>query len=423
MTKNAELLVGLDIGTAKVAAVVGELNDTGLNVLGVGVAASDGLRKGVVVNIDATMQSIEQALKEAELAAGVEIRSVIASLGGGHIRGVNSHGVIPVKSPEVTQADVDRVLDGARAIPLPADREILHVLPQDFVLDGQNGIRNPVGMSGVRLEAHVHVITTGSRSAQNVLKCCQRLGLHVEDLILAPLAVAESVLSQEEKELGVCLLDIGAGTTDVLVFQRGTLRHTGVLSIGGNHVTSDIAAGLRTPFRDAEVLKHEAGYALARAVGRDESVEVPTVGGRNPRLISRQALARIIEARAEEILSLARNQIVKCGAENDLGSGVVITGGSALLEGLVPLAEQVFQFPIRIGTPLHLGDTSGAGTTRIDSPTFAAAVGLIEYGAHPRDHRPAAAEAPGVLNRVGEKFRGWLGTILRRKLKSGGEKD
>ncbi|HYD49326.1 MAG TPA: cell division protein FtsA [Terriglobales bacterium] len=412
MTKKSELLVGLDIGTSKVAAVVGELTESGPNILGLGTAPSDGLRKGVVVNIESTVQAMDQALKEAELSAGVEIHSVIASVGGAHIRGVNSHGVIPIKSPEVDQSDVDRVLDGARAIPLPSDREILHVLPQDFVLDGQNGIRNPVGMSGVRLEAHVHIITTGSRSAQNVIKCCQRLGLHVEDLVLEPLAAAEAVLSQEEKELGVALLDIGAGTTDVLVFHRGALRHTAVLSLGGNHITSDIAAGLRTPFRDAEIIKHRSGYALASSVGRDQSVEVPTVGGRNPRLISRQALARIIEARVEEILALARNQIVKCGAENELGSGVVLTGGAAMMEGLVPLAEQVFQFPVRLGSVLALDNiTEGAGAT-VNSPAYAAAVGLVEYGAQPRDHRPHSAEAPGVLRRAGDRVRAWIETFF-----------
>ena len=412
MTRKSELLVGLDIGTSKVAAVVAELNDSGPVILGLGTAPSDGLRKGVVVNIESTVQAIDQALKEAELSAGVEIHSVIASVGGAHIRGVNSHGVIPVKGAEVTQADVDRVLDGARAIPLPSDREILHVLPQDFVLDGQNGIRNPVGMSGVRLEAHVHIVTTGSRSAQNVLKCCQRLGMHVEDLVLEPLAAAEAVLSQEEKELGVALLDIGAGTTDVLVFHRGALRHTAVLSLGGNHITSDIAAGLRTPFRDAEIIKQRAGYALARSVGRDQSVEVPTVGGRSPRLISRQALARIIEARVEEILALARNQIVKCGAENELGSGVVITGGAALLEGVVALAEQVFQFPVRLGSVLQLEGATEEPAAAVNGPEYAAAVGLVMYGAQPRDHRPPTAETPGVLRRMGEKFRGWIETFF-----------
>lgn len=419
MASKTELLVGLDIGTSKVAAVVGELTDAGPIIMGLGTAPSDGLRKGVVVNIEATVQAIDQALKEAELSAGVEIHSVVASVGGGHIRGVNSHGVIPVKHPEVDQSDVDRVLDGARAIPLPSDREILHVLPQDFVLDGQNGIRNPVGMSGVRLEAHVHIVTTGTRSAQNVVKCCQRLGLHVEDLVLEPLAAAEAALSQEEKELGVALIDIGAGTTDVLVFHHGALRHTAVLSLGGNHVTSDIAAGLRTPFRDAEIIKHRAGCALARSVARDQSVEVPAVGGRTPRLVSRQALARIVEARAEEILALARNQIVKCGAENELGSGIVLTGGAALLEGLVPLAEQVFQLPVRLGA-VNLGDRSnGEVAAAINSPLYAAVVGLVEYGGRPRDHRSASPEHGGMLRRVGEQVQGWIGTFFGKKLKNG----
>ena len=269
MGKKSELLVGLDVGTSKVAAVVGELNDERLSVIGVGSAPTDNaLRKGVVVNIDATVQAIEQALKEAEVTAGCEIHTVFAGVGGGHIRGFNSHGVVGVRNREVNEADVERVLEAARAVALPADRDILHVLPQDFVLDGQDGIRAAVGMSGVRLEARVHIVTTAISSAQNVVKCCERTGLHVADLVLEPLAAAEAVLTPEEKELGVALVDLGAGTTDVLVFHQGALKHTAVLSIGGNHVTSDIAAGLRTPFRDAELLKLRSGCALARLVDR-----------------------------------------------------------------------------------------------------------------------------------------------------------
>ncbi len=410
MGKKAELLVGLDVGTSKVAAVVGELHDGGLSVVGIGSAPSDGLRKGVVVNIDATVHAIERALKEAEVTAGCEIHTVFAGVGGGHIRGFNSHGVVGVRSREVSQADVDRVLEAARAVALPADRDILHVLPQDFVLDGQDGIRAAVGMSGVRLEARVHIVTTAISSAQNVVKCCERTGLHVADLVLEPLAAAEAVLTPEEKELGVALVDLGAGTTDILVFHQGALKHTAVLSIGGNHVTSDVAAGLRTPFRDAEVLKQRSGCALSRLVDREQSVEVASVGGRTPRLLSRHLLSQVVEARAEEILTLARHQIIKCGFDEGLGSGVVLTGGTALLEGMVPLAEQVFQTPVRIGTPLNLtGNGGGSGCAEgANSASFAAAVGLLHYGARPRDHVPVRADDARLFGKVRQRLKGWM---------------
>ncbi|MFI5364819.1 MAG: cell division protein FtsA [Candidatus Binatia bacterium] len=415
MAKKSELLVGLDIGTSKVAAVVGESNDSGLAILGVGSAPSDGLRKGVVVNIDATVQAIDRALKEAEVTAGCEIHSVFAGVGGGHIRGFNSHGVVGVKNREIDQSDVDRVLDAARAVALPADRDILHVLPQDFVLDGQDGIRTPVGMSGVRLEARVHIITTATTSAQNVIKCCERTGLHVADLVLEPLAAAEAVLTPEEKELGVALIDLGGGTTDVLVFHQGALKHTAVLSLGGNHVTSDIAAGLRTPFRDAEVLKVRNGCALARSVSRDQCVEVPSVGGRTPRLLSRHLLSQIIEARVEEILTLAQHQVIKCGFDEGLGSGVVLTGGTALLEGVVPLAEQVFQTPVRIGTPFNANGANGAdnGTAEAThTPIFAAAVGLVHYGARPRDRVSVHGEDGHFLGKVRQRLKGLVETFF-----------
>jgi cell division protein FtsA len=408
MAKKSELLVGLDIGTSKVAAVVGELNDGLVSVIGAGSVPSDGLRKGVVVNIDATVQAIERALKEAEVTAGCEIHNVFAGVGGGHVRGFNSHGVVGVKNREIDAADVDRVMDAARAVALPSDRDVLHVLPQDFVLDGQDGIRRPLGMSGVRLEARVHIITTAITSAQNVVKCCERTGLHVSDLVLEPLAAAEAVLTPEEKELGVVLVDLGGGTSDVLVFQQGALKHTAVLPVGGNHVTNDIAAGLRTPFRDAEILKQRSGCALARLVSRDQSVEVPSVGGRTPRLLSRHMLSQIIEARVEEILMLAREQVVKCGFDEGLGSGVVLTGGGALLEGVAQLAEQVFQTQVRIGTPAHVnGATNGVGDL-MNNASFAAAVGLVQYGARPRDHVPAHSGDTKLMGKVRQRVKGWM---------------
>jgi cell division protein FtsA len=407
MGKKSELLVGLDIGTSKVAAVVGEVHDGAVAIVGVGSAPSDGLRKGVVVNIDATVHAIEQALKEAEVTAGCEIHSVIAGVGGGHIKGFNSHGVVGVRNQEVDQVDIDRVLEAARAVALPADRDILHVLPQDFVLDGQDGIRKPLGMSGVRLEARVHIVTTATSSAQNVVKCCERMGLHVADLVLEPLAAAEAVLTPEEKDLGVVVVDLGAGTTGVLVFHQGALKHTAVLPVGGNHVTGDIAAGLRTPFRDAEILKQRNGCALARAVNREEQVEVPSVGGRTPRLESRHMLSQIIEARVDEILMLARHQIVKCGFDEGLNSGVVLTGGTAQLESVVALAESIFASPVRVGLPLT-GNGSAQGAAELaNNASFAAAVGLVMYGARPHDHLPLHDEDGRLMGRVRHRLRGW----------------
>ena len=407
MTKASELLVGLDIGTAKVAAVVGEVTDAGLAVLGVGSAPAEGLRKGVVVDIDATVHAIEQALKEAELAAGCEIHTVVAGVGGGHIRGFNSHGVVGVRGRDVVQTDVDRVLEAARAVALPADRDILHVLSQDFVLDGQEGIRAAVGMSGVRLEARVHIITTAISSAQNVIKCCQRTGLHVADLVLGPLAAAEAVLTPEEKDLGVALVDLGAGTTDVLVFDEGSLRHTAVLSVGGNHVTSDIAAGLRTPFRDAEVLKLRSGCALARIVPVDQSVEVPCVGGRTPRLLSRHLLSQIIEARAEEMFGLVMQHIAKAGAEESLAAGIVLTGGTAQLDGIVALAEQVFGMPVRVGVPVGVVAANGAAEA-VGNPAFAVAVGLVQHGARPTDYGALRADDAPLFHKVRQRLKGWM---------------
>jgi cell division protein FtsA len=412
MAKRSDLLVGLDVGTSKVAVVVGDVGRETLRVVGIGTASSEeGLRKGVVVNIDATVQAIEQAVKEAEVTAGCEIHSVFANVGGGHVRGFNSHGVVAVKTSEVTQSDVDRVLDAARAIALPSDRDILHVLPQDFVLDGHDGITNPVGMSGVRLEARVHIVTVATPSAQNVIKCCQRTGLQVLDLVLEPLAAAEAVLTAEEKELGVALVDLGAGTTDVLAFHQGALKHTAVLPVGGNHVSSDVAAGLQTPFKEAELLKIRSGCALARRVSRDQTVEVASVGGRAPRLLSRHLLAQVIEARVEETLTLARRQLIKCGLDETLGSGVVLTGGSALLDAIVPLAEQVFQAPVRIGVPLASDggeEGNGASIPEAGSSQFAAAIGLVRYGAHPRDHVSVRHEEPRLFGRVRSRLRGMM---------------
>lgn len=408
MAKKSELLVGLDIGTAKVAAVVAECAPGGtLTVAGFGAAPSEGLRRGVVVNMEATVNAIASAVKEAELRAGCEIHSVFASVGGGQIKGFNSHGVVAIKSGEVTPADVERVLDAARAVALPLDQDILHVLPQEFLVDGQDGIKEPVGMSGVRLEARVHIVSTAIAAAQNVIKCCQRAGLHVADLVFAPFAAAEAVLSPEEKELGVAVVEIGAGTTGLLAFAGGAVKHTAVLGVGGNHVSSDIAAGLRTPFRDAELLKRRHGAALTAAVDGAELVEVPTVGGRAPRELSRRLVAEVVEPRMDEIFALVQRQLIRCGLDTALTSGVVLTGGSVVMDGVVGLAERVFQMPVRLGTPLGI---DGIDET-LAGPAYAAAVGLTRYGAQPR-HLAGLVDDGHLFQRVRRRLGEWFKELM-----------
>jgi cell division protein FtsA len=336
------LVVGLDIGTYKICAIVGELGDSGIEIIGVGTHPSHGLRKGVVIDIESTVNSIKRAVEEAEIMAGCEINSVFAGIAGGHIKGFNSHGVVAVKNKEVAKGDIERVIDAGRAVAIPMDREVLHILPQEYIVDDQDGIKEPLGMSGVRLEAKVHIVTGAATSAQNIIKCCNRTGLNVTEFVLEPLASAEAVLTPEEKELGVALVDMGGGTTDIVLFHDGAVKHTAVLSVGGNHLTNDIAAGLRTPIAQAERIKQRFGCAkVAMAVGDDE-VEVPSMGGRNPRTISRRILCEIIEPRLEEIFQLLRREILKSGYEDSLASGMVMTGGSTLLPGMVEMAPALF---------------------------------------------------------------------------------
>ena len=373
--KNS-LIVGLDIGTSKVCAVVGEMTERGMEIIGVGSHPSQGLRKGVVINIESTVNSIKKAVEEAELMAGCEINSVFTGIAGGHIKGFNSHGIVAVKNKEVTQRDVDRVIDAAKAVAIPMDREVLHILPQEYLIDDQDGIKEPLGMSGVRLEAKVHIVTGAVTSAQNIIKCCNRTGLTVADIALEPLASAEAVLTPEEKELGVALVDMGGGTTDIALFHDGAVKHTAVLAIGGNHLTSDIAAGLRTPIGEAERIKQRFGYARTSMVTKDERVEVPSVGGRNSRTISRQILCEIIEPRLEEIFQLIRREIAKSGYQGSLASGVVMTGGSTLLPGMIEMAEGIFTMPVRLGVPTHVGGLIDV----VSSPIYATGVGLVLYG-------------------------------------------
>lgn len=381
MGKHARhpLITGLDVGTTKVCAVIGEVTPAGgLDVIGIGTSPSRGLRKGVVVNIDSTVEAIKKAVGEAEQMAGVEVGSVYAGLSGGHIRGVNSRGVVAVsgKNKEVGRADLERALEAARAINLPPDREIIHVLPQTYVVDDQDGVKEPLGMSGVRLEVEVHIVTAAVTSVQNVIRSVNRAGLTVQDIVLEPLAASEAILSPDEKELGVLLLDIGGGTTDVALFRDGAIWHTGVLALGGDHISNDIAVGLRTPTAEAEELKKRHGCALTALVREEETVDVPSVGGRKPRQLSRQILSEIIQPRVEEIFTLVARDLARAGLQDAPAAGVVVTGGTAIMDGVPELAGQVFDLPVRRGTPEGVG---GLGDV-VQSPIFATAVGLALYG-------------------------------------------
>ncbi len=404
MARKSPLMIGLDVGTYKIGVIVAEVTEGGVEVVGIGTAASRGLRKGVVVNIEKTVEAIRRAVEEAELMAACEIRSVIAGSAGSHIKGFNSHGVVAVRSREVASGDVERVVDAARAVALPTDQEVLHVLPQEFIVDDQDGIREPVGMAGVRLEARVHIVTGAVSAGQNLIKCCNRAGLHVRDLLAGPLAAAEAVLTSEERELGVALVDVGGGTIDVVVYQAGSIRHTAVLPVGGGHVTSDLAAALCTPPAEAEHLKQRHGSALAALTPAEQTIEVPGLGGRAPHHLSRRALAEVIEPRAEEMLMLARAEIERAGCYQALASGVVLTGGGAVLEHMTALAERVFRLPVRLGAPLHLNSLVDA----VASPMYSTAVGLVLHGLKQDGHGRRGEGVLGHIGVVGERMMGWL---------------
>ncbi|MBN1663006.1 MAG: cell division protein FtsA [Deltaproteobacteria bacterium] len=376
MAKKRSMIVGLDIGTTKTCAIIGEITETGIDIVGLGTNASEGIRKGVVVNIDSTVESIKGAIDEAEHMSGCEIASVYAGIAGGHIKGQNSLGIVAVKGREVDAEDVDRAIEASTAIAMPADREILHTLPQYYVVDEQDGVKDPVGMSGVRLEAKVHIVTGAAAAIQNIMKSVNRVGLDLNGIVLEQLAAGEAVLSADEKDLGVVLIDIGGGTTDIAVFSEGSIKYTAILPVGGNYVTSDIAAGLRTPIADAEKIKIKYGCAFSSLIQKDEVIEVPSVGGREPREVSRQILGRVIEARMDEILNLAYKEVLKSGLEERLAAGVVLTGGTAILDGITELAEQIYNMPVRRGTPKGVGGL----TDIINSPLYATAVGLVIYG-------------------------------------------
>lgn len=408
MARKDDQIVGLDIGTTKVCAIVGQETQDGIDIIGIGTHPSRGLRKGVVVNIESTVDSIKKAVEEAELMAGCEIHSVYAGISGGHIRGINSHGIVAIKDKEVAAADVDRVIDAAQAVAIPLDREVIHVLPQEYRIDDQDGIRDPIGMSGIRLEAKIHIVSAAVTSAQNIIKCANRAGLHVNDIVLEQLASAEATLSQEEKDLGVALIDIGGGTTDVAIFVGGSLVHTTVLSIGGNHLTNDIAVGLRTPAAEAEKIKQKYGCALSSLTHKEETIEVPSVGGRSDRILSRQILAEIIEPRVEEIFTLVRQEVMSSGYADLIASGIVLTGGSTILEGMPELAEQVFNLPVRRGQPENIGGLVEV----VKSPIYSTGVGLVLH-AQPHDiERRFQIRDNNIYHKVKDRMKEWISEIF-----------
>jgi cell division protein FtsA len=402
---DRNVIVGLDIGTSKVVALVGEITaDGSIEVIGLGSQPSRGLKKGVVVNIESTVQSIQRAVEEAELMADCEINAVYAGIAGSHVRSLNSHGVVAIRDREVTHGDVEHVIDAAKAVAIPADQRILHVLPQEFIIDGQEGIRDPSGMSGVRLEAKVHIVTGADSAAQNIIKCVQRCGLVVEDVVLEQLASSFAVLTDDEKELGVCLVDVGGGTTDIAVFGNGAIRHTAVIPIAGDQVTNDIAVSMRTPTQYAEDIKIRYACALSQLANPDESIEVPSVGDRPARRLARQTLAEIVEPRYEELFNLIREELRRSGFEEMIAAGIVLTGGSARMEGAIELAEEIFHVPVRLGLP---GQVKGLSDV-VRSPIYSTAVGLLLYARENSAPSSRAAALGGNVAGVFERMKSWF---------------
>ena len=399
------IIVGLDIGTSKVVAIVGEINPEGrLEIIGLGSHGSKGLKKGVVVNIESTVQSIQRAIEEAELMAGCQIQSVYAGIAGSHIRSMGSHGIVAIRDREVFQPDIDRVIDAAQAVAIPADQKILHILPQEFIIDTQEGVKEPLGMSGVRLEAKVHLVTCAVNAAQNIEKCIKQCGLGVDDIILEQLASSYSVLTEDEKDLGVCMVDIGGGTSDIAIYTEGAIKHTAVIPIAGYQVTNDIAMALRTPTQNAEEIKIKYACALGSLAGENETIKVPSVGEREDRSLSRQALAEVVEPRYEELFTLIQAELRRSGFEDLIPAGVVLTGGASKMEGVVELAEEIFHMPVSIGKPKNVSGLADI----VRNPIYATAVGLLQYGAAQGDRagRPAVADAAG--DSMWSKVKQWL---------------
>ncbi|RZB33748.1 MAG: cell division protein FtsA [Desulfobacteraceae bacterium Eth-SRB2] len=408
MQRQENIIVGLDVGTTKICAVVGEVQGNKINIIGIGTHPSIGLRKGVVVNIESTVESIQKAVEEAELMAGCEISSVYAGIAGGHITGFNSRGIVAIKGPEVTKNDVDRVIDAARAVAIPMDREVIHVIPQEFIIDDQGGIQNPVGMSGVRLEAKIHIVTGAVTSAHNIVKCANRSGLDVCDIALEPLASGEAVLTNEEKDVGTALLDLGGGTSDLAIFFGKNIKHTFVLSLGGNNLTNDISIGLRASQVEAEKIKIKYGTCVARDISNEETIEVPGMGGRKPRKLPRQILGEILEPRIEEIFTLIKREIFRAGMDNVITSGLVLTGGSSMLHGITDIAESIFDVPSRLGTPIGITGLIDV----VNNPMYATGVGLVLYGAKNQPEKKFRIRDSNIFHRVMTRMKRWFKDVI-----------
>lgn len=409
MQEKEEIVVGLDIGTTKICAVVGEISGDEINIVGIGTHPSIGLRKGVVVNIESTVESIKKAVEEAELMAGCEISSIYAGIAGGHITGFNSRGIVAVKSSEITELDVERVIDAARAVAIPMDREVIHVIPQEFIVDDEAGIQNPVGMAGVRLEAKIHIVTGAVTSAHNIVKCANRSGLDVCDIVLESLASGEAVLTEEEKELGAGLIDLGGGTSDLAIFCNKNIRHTFVLALGGNNLTNDLAIGLHAPLGEAEKIKKKYGTCVAKNISSEETIEVPGMGGRKPRKLPRQILGEILEPRMEEIFTLINREIYRAGMEKLISSGIVLTGGSALLSDATEVAESVFNFPTRLGKPRGISGLVDV----VNNPMYATGVGLVIYGAKNQTAKKNfRIRDKNIFNRVTTRMKKWFKDVI-----------
>lgn len=407
MTAGAanSMIVGLDIGTSKVVAIVGEITpDGGIEVVGIGSHPARGMKKGVVVNIESTVQSIQRAVEEAELMAGCQVHSVYTGIAGSHIKGMNSHGIVAIRDREVVRGDMDRVIDAAQAVAIPADQKVLHILPQEYIIDDQEGVKEPLGMSGVRLEAKVHLVTCAANAAQNIEKCVRRCGLEVDDIILEQLASSYAVLTDDEKELGVCMVDVGGGTTDIAVFVDGSIRHTAVIPIAGDQVTNDIAMALRTPTQNAEEIKIKYACALTQLAGPDETIKVPSVGDRPPRDLSRQSLAEVVEPRYEELFTLVQAELRRSGFEDLVAAGIVLTGGTSKMEGVVELAEEIFHMPVRLATPHGVAGLADI----VKNPIYATGVGLLIYGLRQQLEGVTEQKQRNGVSGVIERIKGWF---------------
>ncbi|MBI5644388.1 MAG: cell division protein FtsA [Deltaproteobacteria bacterium] len=405
MAKKDNIVVGLDIGTTKICAIVGEKTKEGVEIIGIGTHPSKGLRKGVVVNIESTVESIKKAVEEAELMAGCEVNRVYCGIAGGHIKAFNSHGVIAIKNREIAQADIDRVIEAAQAVVIPPDREVIHVIPQEYIVDDQEGIQEPLGMIGIRLEVKVHIVTAAVTSAQNIVKCANKAGLDVADIVLQQIASSEAVLNSDEREIGVVLVDIGGGTTDIALYHAGTIKYTTVISLGGNQVTGDISVGLRTTASEAEKIKKQYGSAMTAMVSKDDMVEVQSVGGGKSKTVSRYMLCEIIEPRIEEIFQLVKREIIKSGYDNFISSGIVLTGGTAAMEGITELAEQVFNLPVRRGLPMGITGL----TDVVKSPMYSTGVGLVQYGGkHLAGTQFQRGSENRIFNKLTSRMKEWM---------------